>query len=53
LITLEEKERFLKEAAANNYVLFLEHDPVNECCTVKETERGVRLDKAFSLKEIL
>jgi glyoxylase-like metal-dependent hydrolase (beta-lactamase superfamily II) len=53
LITLEEKERFLKEAAANNYILFLEHDPVNECCTVKETERGVRLDKTFSLKEIL
>jgi glyoxylase-like metal-dependent hydrolase (beta-lactamase superfamily II) len=53
LITLEEKERFLKEAAANNYILFLEHDPVNECCTVKETERGVRLDKTFSLNEIL
>jgi glyoxylase-like metal-dependent hydrolase (beta-lactamase superfamily II) len=53
LITLEEKERLLKEAAVNNYILFLEHDPVNECCTVKETERGVRLDKSFSLKEIL
>ena len=53
LITLEEKERFLNEAAANNYILFLEHDTINECCTVKETERGVRLDKTFSLKEIL
>ena len=53
LITLEEKERFLKEAAANNYILFLEHDPVNECCTVKETERGVRLDRTFTLKEVL
>ena len=53
LITLEEKDRFLKEAAANNYILFLEHDPVNECCTVKETERGIRLDRVFSLKEIL
>jgi len=53
LITLEEKERFLKEAAANNHILFLEHDSVNECCTVKETEKGVRLDKTFSLKEIL
>ncbi|MBS1490277.1 MAG: MBL fold metallo-hydrolase [Bacteroidetes bacterium] len=53
LLTLEEKEKFLKEAAANNYILFLEHDPVNECCTVKETERGVRLDRTFSLKEIL
>ena len=53
LITLEEKERFLKEAAANNYILFFEHDPVNECCTVKETEKGVRLDRTFALKEIL
>ncbi|HCW06813.1 MAG TPA: MBL fold metallo-hydrolase [Cytophagales bacterium] len=53
LITLEEKEKFLKEAADNNYILFLEHDPINECCTVKETEKGVRLDRAFSLKEIL
>jgi glyoxylase-like metal-dependent hydrolase (beta-lactamase superfamily II) len=53
LITLEEKEKFLKEAADNNYVLFLEHDSVNECCTVVQTERGVRLDKTFALKEIL
>jgi hypothetical protein len=53
LLTLEEKSAFLKEAANNNYVLFLEHDPVNECCTVKQTEKGVRLDRTFSLKEIL
>jgi glyoxylase-like metal-dependent hydrolase (beta-lactamase superfamily II) len=53
LITLDEKEKFLKEAATNNYILFFEHDSVNECCTVKETEKGVRLDKIFSLREIL
>lgn len=53
LITLEEKTQFLKEAADNQYVLFLEHDPVNECCTVKHTEKGIRLDRTFSLKEIL
>jgi len=53
LITLEEKAAFLNEAADNQYVLFLEHDPVNECCTVKRTEKGVRLDKTFALKEIL
>jgi glyoxylase-like metal-dependent hydrolase (beta-lactamase superfamily II) len=53
LLTLEEKEKFLKEAAINNYILFLEHDSVNECCTVKETEKGIRLDKVFPLKEIL
>ncbi len=53
LLTMQEKEFFLKEAAANNYILFLEHDPVHECCTVKQTEKGIRLDQTFSLKEIL
>ncbi|MFN6089024.1 MAG: MBL fold metallo-hydrolase [Cyclobacteriaceae bacterium] len=53
LLTMHEKETFLKEAASNNYILFLEHDPVHECCTVKQTERGVRLDQTFALKEIL
>lgn len=53
LITLEEKAAFLNEAADHHYILFLEHDPVNECCTVKHTEKGVRLDRTFSLKEIL
>jgi glyoxylase-like metal-dependent hydrolase (beta-lactamase superfamily II) len=53
LITLTEKELFLKEAADNHYVLFLEHDPVHECCTVKHTEKGIRLDKTFKLQEIL
>jgi glyoxylase-like metal-dependent hydrolase (beta-lactamase superfamily II) len=53
LITLKEKEAFLNQAADNQYILFLEHDPVNECCTVKHTEKGVRLDRVFPLKEIL
>ncbi|MEO8475239.1 MAG: MBL fold metallo-hydrolase [Chryseolinea sp.] len=53
LITLREKESFLNEAADNGYVLFLEHDPVAECCTVKRTEKGVRLDQTFPLSEIL
>jgi glyoxylase-like metal-dependent hydrolase (beta-lactamase superfamily II) len=53
LITLQEKEAFLHEAANNQYVLFLEHDPINECCTVKHTEKGVRVDKVFSLSELI
>lgn len=53
LITLREKDDFLKEAADYGYVLFLEHDAVNECCTVKQTEKGVRLDRTFPLSEIL
>lgn len=52
LLTLAEKEAFLKEAADNEYVLFLEHDSQNECCTVKHTEKGVRLDKTFKLDEL-
>lgn len=51
LITMEEKQSFLTEAADNNYILFFEHDPVNECCTVKHTDKGVRLDRAFPLSE--
>ncbi len=52
LLTMQEKEIFLNEAAENNYVLFLEHDPLHECCTVKKTEKGIRLDRVFSLKDL-
>lgn len=53
LITLAEKEQFLNEAADNQYILFFQHDPINECCTVKHTDKGVRLDRTFNLTEIL
>ena len=53
LLTLQEKESFLNEAADKGYVLFMGHDPVNECCTVKHTDKGVRVDRTFPLKEIL
>jgi glyoxylase-like metal-dependent hydrolase (beta-lactamase superfamily II) len=43
LLTMTEKERFLKTAADNGYVLFFEHDSVNECCTLQHTEKGVRV----------
>lgn len=52
LLTMGEKSKFLEEAARENYVLFFEHDPVNECCTVKMTEKGVRVDQTFRLDEI-
>ncbi|MDA9875220.1 MBL fold metallo-hydrolase [Flavobacteriaceae bacterium] len=44
LLTLDEKERFLKLAADKNYYLLLEHDAHNELITVKHTEKGVRLN---------
>lgn len=52
LLTLDEKTTFLKKAAAENYVLFFEHDPVSECGTVVETEKGIRLDTTFKLTEL-
>ena len=52
LITLEEKEKFLNEAADHNYILFFEHDAAHECCTVKRTDKGIRVDQTFSLSEI-
>ncbi len=52
LITLDEKEKFLKTAAQNNYILFFEHDSVNECCTLQETEKGIRLKETFKLEEL-
>jgi hypothetical protein len=52
LLTLTEKEKFLKRAADEELILFLEHDSVNECCTVQHTEKGVRLKETFRLEEI-
>jgi len=52
LLTLQEKQAFLEEAARENYVLFLEHDPNYSCCTVKMTDKGVRLDQTFHLDEL-
>jgi glyoxylase-like metal-dependent hydrolase (beta-lactamase superfamily II) len=49
LITIEEKGKFLQSAAEKEFVLFLEHDSVNECCTLQQTEKGIRLKEAFSL----
>ncbi|QCR22155.1 MBL fold metallo-hydrolase [Pontibacter sp. SGAir0037] len=51
LLTLQEKELFLKRAAQEKLILFLEHDAAHECCTVAETEKGIRLDSTFSLSE--
>lgn len=52
LQTLKEKKAFLEEAASNNYILYLEHDPINECCTLQHTEKGVRLAETFKLEDI-
>jgi len=52
LITLEEKGRFLEEAAKREHVLFFEHDSVNECATLVQTEKGIRASETFRFSEL-
>jgi glyoxylase-like metal-dependent hydrolase (beta-lactamase superfamily II) len=49
MTTLIEKEIFLKKACQENYILFFEHDPAGECCTVELTERGYKRKEVFNL----
>ena len=53
LKTLIEKKQFLLDAAEKKYVIFLQHDNYNECCTVKLSEKGVVLNQTFKLPDIL
>ncbi len=52
LTTLQEKKSFLKEAQEKNYILFFEHDPQIECCTLELTEKGIRKKDSFNLAEL-
>jgi glyoxylase-like metal-dependent hydrolase (beta-lactamase superfamily II) len=52
LVTFDEKEQFLNEAASKYYILFFEHDADNECCTVTQSDKGVVADHSFNLHEI-
>ncbi len=52
LTTLEEKKRFLMEANERNYVLYFEHDPNVECCTLHSTEKGIRVHETFPLSNL-
>ena len=52
LNTMNEKVALLNEAADNSYVLFFEHDPTNEACTVIHTEKGVRKQNAVKLEDL-
>jgi glyoxylase-like metal-dependent hydrolase (beta-lactamase superfamily II) len=52
LKTLEEKKNFLTEALEQEYVLFFEHDPLVECCTLQMTDKGIRVKDTFTLASL-
>ncbi len=52
LTTLQEKISFLQEAVDNNYILFFEHDFINECCTLQQTDKGIRVKETFKLNTL-
>lgn len=52
LITLSEKEKFLNKAVSDDFILFLEHDYHNECCTLQQTEKGIRLNETFNFSDL-
>lgn len=52
LLTLTEKDEFLKKAIEEDYLFFFEHDCYHELAKVAETEKGIRLDAVFSFSEL-
>lgn len=52
LLTLAEKEKFIKKAATNEFYLFLEHDAHNQICTLMEAENKVTLKNSYTFEEI-
>ena len=53
LMSMDEKQIFLNNAADNNYYLWLEHDAHNQIITVQHTEKGIRLKEIFKCEDIL
>jgi len=50
LLTLEEKNRLLYEAADEGHLLYFEHDPLTSAATVKKNEKGrIILNETFNL----
>ena len=52
LISMKEKEEFLNEAVTNNYILFFEHDYLNECCTLQKIEKRITYKDILFLKDV-
>lgn len=52
LLTLAEKEEFMKKAVEEDYLFFFEHDPYRELANVATTDKGIRMNSSFSFSEV-
>jgi len=53
LETLKEKEFLLNRALEQDAILYFEHDPTVECCTLTKDNRGrIILQKSFTLEDV-
>jgi len=52
LLTIDEKKKLLQEAILGNYYLFFEHDKTVECCSLKQTEKGIKENEVFTLNQL-
>ena len=52
LQTLTEKSYFLN-LYDRDFILFLQHDSKNECCKLKKTDKGIRLESTYKLSDFL
>ncbi len=52
LLTMEEKDKFLKQCVDNEYLIFLEHDAHHELVSLKMTEKGVRIDEHLKFNDV-
>lgn len=52
LLTLNEKELFLERAVDQGHYLFFEHDAAHEICTLRRTEKGVRINEIFTFDDL-
>ncbi|MCL7987358.1 MBL fold metallo-hydrolase [Sphingobacterium sp. lm-10] len=52
LVTMDERKEYWQEIVDKEYILYLEHDPINECCTLQQTEKGIRVKDTFKLSDL-
>lgn len=53
LKTIEEKKRLFDSAVKDDYFLVFQHDQNVECCSLKMTEKGVRIKEKFSFDDVI